>query len=123
MKLNTRPFWLKMTNCWKHTMCGISEPVYKSEKYLKIKIKSYDRKINTSFHDNSVPKESSHRVGLSVTLIDSIFKMAKNHYKHLWKTLNMLPKRIKMTKFNNELEISSDDSDDEVSDKKMSDEE
>ena len=61
-------------------MCGISEPVYKSEKYLKIKIKSYDRKINTSFHDNSVPKESSHRVGLSVTLIDSIFKMAKNHY-------------------------------------------
>lgn len=35
----------------------------------------------------------------------------------------MLPKRIKMTKFNNELEISSDDSDDEVSDKKMSDEE
>ena len=35
----------------------------------------------------------------------------------------MLPKRIKMTKFNDELEISSDDSDDEVSDKKMSDEE
>ena len=35
----------------------------------------------------------------------------------------MLPKRINMTKFNDELEISSDDSDDEVSDKKMSDEE
>ena len=35
----------------------------------------------------------------------------------------MLPKRIKMTKFNDELEISSDDSEDEVSDKKMSDEE
>ena len=36
----------------------------------------------------------------------------------------MMPKRIKMTKFiNDELEISSGDSDDEVSNKKMSDEE
>ena len=60
-------------------MCGISEPVYKSEIYLKIKIRSHDRKINTSFHDNSVPKESSHCVGLSATLIDSTFKMGENH--------------------------------------------
>ena len=61
-------------------MCGISEPVYKSEKYLKIKIKSYDSKINTSFHDNNVPKKGSHCVGLSKTIIDFIFKMGKNHY-------------------------------------------
>ena len=60
-------------------MCGIklaiqkgldSEPVCKSQKYLKIKIKSHEGKINTNFHDNSVPKEGSHCVYLSVTLID-----------------------------------------------------
>ena len=60
-------------------MCGIHEPVYTSEKYLKIKIKSYDSKINTSFHD-TFPKKGSHCVGLSVTIIDSVFKMGKNHY-------------------------------------------
>ena len=32
--------------------CG---PVH-NEKYLKIKIESYDGKINGSFHDNGVPK-------------------------------------------------------------------
>ena len=60
-------------------MCGLklalqkgfdSEPVHKSQKYLKIKIKSHESKINTNLHDNSVPKEGSHCVCLSVTLID-----------------------------------------------------
>ena len=35
-----------------------SEPVY-NEKYLKAKIKSYNGKINTNFHDNEIPKEGS----------------------------------------------------------------
>ena len=28
--------------------------------YLKTKIKSYEAKINTSFYNNKMPKESSH---------------------------------------------------------------
>ena len=36
-----------------------SEPVY-NEKYLKTKIKSYECKINTNFHDNGITKEGSH---------------------------------------------------------------
>ena len=35
-----------------------SEPVYK-EKYLKAKIKSYNGKINTNFHNNKIPREGS----------------------------------------------------------------
>ena len=31
----------------------------KDEKYLKAKIKSCNRKINTSFHNNKIPKEGS----------------------------------------------------------------
>ena len=35
-----------------------SEPVY-NEKYLKGKIKSYNGKINTNFHNSKIPKENS----------------------------------------------------------------
>ena len=35
-----------------------SEPVY-DEKYLKVEIKSYNGKINTSFHNNKKLKEGS----------------------------------------------------------------
>ena len=35
-----------------------SEPVY-NEKYLKTKIKSYEVKVYTNFHNNKMPKEGS----------------------------------------------------------------
>ena len=45
-----------------------SEPVY-NEKYLKAKIKSYNTKINTNFHNSKIPKEYPHCICLSVILI------------------------------------------------------
>ena len=53
-----------------------SEPVY-NEKYLKAKIKSYNGKINTDFHNNKIPKEGSQFTCLSVILIYSVFKKGK----------------------------------------------
>ena len=50
------------------------------EKYLKIKIKRYDGKINTNFQNNSVPKEGSHFVCLSVIWIVSDLKMSKSYH-------------------------------------------
>ena len=35
-----------------------SEPVH-NEKYLKVKIKSYNGKINTNFHNNKLPENDS----------------------------------------------------------------
>ena len=55
-----------------------SEPAY-NEKYLKAKIKSYHGKINTSFHNNKIPKEGCQFICLSVNLIDSVFKTGKNY--------------------------------------------
>ena len=55
-----------------------SEPV-KNEKYLKAKIKSYNAKINTNFHNNKIPKEGSQFICLLVILIDSVFRAGKNH--------------------------------------------
>ena len=59
-----------------------SEPVY-NEKYLKAKIKSYNRKINTNVHNNKIPKEGFQFIGLSVNLIGSVFRTGKNYYPQL----------------------------------------
>ena len=42
-----------------------SKPVY-SGKYLKAKIKSYNGKISTNFHNNRAPKEGCRFICLSV---------------------------------------------------------
>ena len=47
-----------------------SKPI-ESEKYLKIKIKWYNDKINIIHHNDKTPKEGSHTTCLSMVLIDS----------------------------------------------------
>ena len=51
-----------------------------NEKYLKAKIKSYKRKISTSFHNNKIPEEGYQFIYLSVSLIDSVFRTNKTYY-------------------------------------------
>ena len=60
-----------------------SEPVY-YKKHLKTKIKSHKDKIETNFHDNGTPKESSHYIFTSVILTDSLFQMDKNFYPQMF---------------------------------------
>ena len=55
------------------------EPVY-NQKYLKAKIKSYNEKINTNFHNSKIPREGSQFIFLSVILIDPVFRTGKNYY-------------------------------------------
>ena len=45
------------------------EPVC-NKKYLNAKIKSYNRKVNTYFHDNKIPREGYRFIYLSVILIN-----------------------------------------------------
>ena len=68
--------WEKVKNIKKEFN---SEPVY-NEKYLKAKIKSYNGKINTSFHNNNIPKEVSQYICLSVILINSVYGTGKSYY-------------------------------------------
>ena len=49
-----------------------------NQKHLKIKLKSCECKINTNFHDNEIRKEVL--IVLSISNIDSVFKMDKNYY-------------------------------------------
>ena len=66
--------WKKVKNSLKKEFN--SKPVH-NEKYLKPKIKSYNGKINTNFHNNKIPRESSKFICLSVILIDSVFRTGK----------------------------------------------
>ena len=76
--------WEKYNEIWEkvknnHKKEFNSEPVYK-EKYLKGKVKSFNRKIYTNFHNNKIPREGSQFICLSVILIDSVFITGKNYY-------------------------------------------
>ena len=62
--------WEKVKNSIKKEFD--SEPVY-NEKYVKAKIKSYNGKIDTNFHNNKIKKEGSNFICLLVILIDSAF--------------------------------------------------
>ena len=60
-----------------------SEPVC-NKKYLKVKIESYNGKINTNFHNNKTSEEGSQFIYLSVILIDTVFRTGKNYYPQLF---------------------------------------
>ena len=69
--------WKKVSNIIKKEFD--SKPVYNG-KYLKIKIKSYNRKTNTNFHNNEIPKEDPQCICLSIILIDSVYRKNKDCY-------------------------------------------
>ena len=72
--------WEKVKNSLKKEFH--SEPMY-NEKYLKVKIKPYNGKINTNSDNNKIPKEDSQFICLSVILIDSVFITCKNYYRQV----------------------------------------
>ena len=69
--------WEKVKNInWKEFY---SESVY-NEKYLKAKIKSFNGKISTNFHNSKISKWGSLFSCLSVILNNSVFRTSKTYY-------------------------------------------
>ena len=62
----------------------IKKEFYSKLKYLKTKIKSYNRKINTNFHNNKIPKQDSQCICLPVILIDSVYRKDKDYYPQMF---------------------------------------
>ena len=99
------------------------DPIYNSKDF-KNKIKSYEEKVNTNFHNDKVLKECSLCICLSVVLIDFVLKMGKNYYSQvLLEECKHVGKETKMPKYiTKNIESSSDESDKEESNEKNSDE-
>ena len=84
-----------------------SEPVC-NEKYLKTKIKSYKGNINGNVHGDKIPKQGSQCICLSVILIDSVYRTAKNYYPQVFlEECKYVVKEKKMLEYITD-EISSD---------------
>ena len=111
--------WRKVSNIIKKQFD--SKPVY-NDKYIKTKIKSYNGKINTNFHNNNIPKEGSQCICLSLILIESVYKKDKNYYPQVFlEECKYVVKEKKKSKFiTDNKEISSDDFDKENSDEENS---
>ena len=98
------------------------------KKYLKTKIKSYNGKINTKFHNNKISKEGSQFICWSVILINSVFRTGKNYYPWVFlEECEYVVKEKEMPEYiTDDIEISSDsereDSCEEISNEENSDE-
>ena len=82
-------------------------------KSLDTGIKSYNRKIDTNFHNNKIPKEGSQCICLSVILSDFVFRTGKNYYLQVFlEECKYVVKQKRIIDYiTYDLEISSDDSD------------
>ena len=86
-----------------------NEPIY-NEKYLRAKIKSYNGKINTNFHNNKILEEGSQYICSSIILNDSVFRTGKKHYPQgLLEECKYITKEKTFPKYIvDDIEISSD---------------
>ena len=58
-----------------------SKPVYDDDdKYIKTKIKTYEKSIITNFYNKKMPKEKASCKCLSIIMIDSVIKANKKYY-------------------------------------------
>ena len=58
-----------------------SKPVHgDDDKYIKTKIKTYEKSIITNFHNKKTPKEKASCKCLSIIMIDSVIKANKKYY-------------------------------------------
>ena len=81
-----------------------------NKKILKTKIKSYGDEA-TDFHDKEIPKAGSNHTSLAKTTIDSVHKKDENYCLQLFsKQCKYIEKKM-IRYVTEDLEISSDDSD------------
>ena len=86
-----------------------SMPAY-DEKYIKAKVREFNGVIKTNFLGDKIPKESMYYACIACITIDSVMRMEKNNYSHVYlEECKYKMKKTKMTKFiNTELESESE---------------
>ena len=84
-----------------------SKPIYE-RKYLKTKVREFDRVIKTNFLCNEVLKENMHYTCIACIIIDSVMKIdKKNHPQVYLEECKYRTKKIQMYRFIN-AELKSD---------------
>ena len=83
------------------------------QKKPKAKIKSYNGKINTNFHNNKIAKEGSQFSCLSVILMNFLFRTGKNYYSQVFleKCKHVVKEKKVPEYITDDIKIFSEDSD------------
>ena len=99
-----------------------SKPVYgDDDKYIKTKIKTYEKSIITNFHNKKTPKEKASCKCLSIIMIDSVIKANKKYYPQpLLEECKYIQKKMKTENYIDE-ELEKSESDSESNSKTESD--
>ena len=94
-----------------------TEPIY-NEKYLKIKIKSYHKKINKIFHNTKIPKEDSQCIVYQQYLLIQYIEKRKYCYLQGKKIPKYVTDNIQICYNSDDLEtiLIRKNSDEEISD-------
>ena len=82
-----------------------SKPVYgdDDDKYIKKKIKTYEKSIITNFHNKKMPKEKASCKCLSIIMVDSAIKANKKCYPQaLLEECKYIQEKIKTENYINE---------------------
>ena len=129
-KVNNKKLLKKYIKIWKKvtSLMNIefdSEPVYGgTDKYIKIKIKSYGDIINLNFQGKKIPKENASYNCLSLIMLGFVIRVNKKYYPQtLLEESKYEIKKNKMENLiNNDLDpISSNNESDNESDDKSDD--
>ena len=114
---NCNKIWEKISNLMNIEFD--SEPVYgDGDKYIKIKIKMYDDRVNTNFQGKTVPKENTSYKCLSLIMLDSVIRVNKKYYPQtlLEECIYVLRQNKMENLVNDDLNLSSSDESDNESD-------
>ena len=86
------------------------------DKYIKTKIKTYEKSIITNFHNKKMPKEKAPCKCLSIIMVDSVIKANKKYYPQgLLKECKYIQEKMKAENYidddleNNESDSNSND--------------
>ena len=108
---NYNKIWEKVEKLMK--IDSESKLVYGDDnKYIKTKIKTYEKSIITNFHNKKTPKEKALCKCLSIIMIDSVIKANKKYYpQSLLEECKYIPEKMKTENdIDEELEKSESDS-------------
>ena len=118
-KIEEESVYLKYAEIWNKIKSILnvkfhSQPIY-DDKYLKIKLKTFNNTINTLFSRNKIPKERIHYVCISAICIASVLRRDKKNYPHVY--LDQCKYKIKKKELvsfiDDEVNLSSDYESDE----------
>ena len=81
---------------------------------MKTEVKAFNNTINTLFSGDEIPKERNHYVCFSLICINSVLRTCKKNYPQVYleQCKYKIEKRELVSFIDNEVNLSSDDSDD-----------